>query len=134
MKRKLALGALIGAALAYFLRWRGGVPELGPADDPEPTKPEQERESWEPLAGSPEDATLVDRVKSQVFRDERFKGAVNVSAEFGVVVLHGELESTDLVEQLVARVREVEGVRDVDNRLHLPEVEVRLPKRPAVES
>ena len=131
MKRKLALGALIGAALAYFLRWRSGAPELGLPDAAPPADPEEPPQSREPLAGSPEDATLVDRVKSEVFRDERFKGAVNVSAEFGVVVLHGELESADLVEQLVARVREVEGVRDVDNRLHLPEVEVHLPKRPS---
>ena len=99
-------------------------------------KPEQEDRSeqvTEVIAGDPEDATLADRVKSQVFRDERFKGNVNVAAQYGRIVLHGELEQPGLIDELVEAVRNVEGVRGVESHLHTPgdEIPVDLPKRPA---
>jgi osmotically-inducible protein OsmY len=40
-----------------------------------------------------------------------------------VVVLRGELESQDLIEDLVNAVREVDGVRNVENLLHTPGTE-----------
>ena len=36
-------------------------------------------------------------------------------------ILRGELESQDLIEDLVKAVREVDGVRNVENLLHTPE-------------
>jgi osmotically-inducible protein OsmY len=135
--RKLGIGLLVGAAAAFFLRWRGGfshaadvvTERLPEAAAPERTLEEDGPRDTAPLAGDPEDATLRDRVMSEVLSDERFKGNVNVATEYGRVVLHGELENPDLIDELVSAVRNVEGVRDVDSRLHLPHVEAQLPKR-----
>lgn len=69
-----------------------------------------------------DDATLTDKVESIVFRNRDVpKGQINVNTENGVVFLRGEVESTELVEELEARVRKVRGVRGVENLLHLPE-------------
>ena len=136
--RKLGVGVLVGVAVAYFVRWRGGfsraadavadrLPEAATPSEDEPSRSDQPAEV---VVGDPEDATLVDRVKSEVFRDERFKGSVNVAAEYGRILLHGELEQPELIDELVAAVRSVDGVRDVESRLHTPPVEVELPKRP----
>ena len=68
-----------------------------------------------------DDATLVDKVESIVFRERDVpKGQINVNAEHGVVFLRGQVERTDLVEALEARVRKVRGVRGVENLLHTP--------------
>jgi hypothetical protein len=68
-----------------------------------------------------DDATLMDKVESIVFRDRDVpKGDINVNAENGVVFLRGQVERPELVEQLEARVRKVRGVRGVENLLHLP--------------
>jgi hypothetical protein len=48
------------------------------------------------------------------------KGQINVNVENGVVVLRGEVDSWDMVDDLVGRARSVQGVRDVENLLHLP--------------
>jgi osmotically-inducible protein OsmY len=72
------------------------------------------------------DATLADKVRSEVFRDPALpKGDVNVNVEEGRVVLRGQVESPELVEELERRVRKVVGVRDVENLLHLPGTEPR---------
>lgn len=134
--RKLGIGVLAGVAIAFFVRWRGGfshaaeaVAEHVPGAKPEHTLEHDGPRDGDAIAGDPEDATLRDRVMSEVFGDERFKGSVNVATEFGRVVLHGELEDPDLIEELVKAVRSVDGVRDVDSRLHTPQVETQLPKR-----
>lgn len=68
-----------------------------------------------------DDATLVDKVESIVFRDRDVpKGRININAENGVVFLRGEVERPELVEALGARVLKVKGVRGVENLLHLP--------------
>jgi BON domain len=68
-----------------------------------------------------DDATLADKVRSEVFREVRFpKGDVNVNVYDGVVQLRGELEQPELIEDLVERTRRVVGVRDVENLLHTP--------------
>jgi hypothetical protein len=70
------------------------------------------------------DATLADKVQSEVFRDPRLpKGDVNVNVEQGRVVLRGQVDSPELVEELERRVRRVVGVREVENLLHLPGTE-----------
>jgi hypothetical protein len=127
--RKLFFGLLLGTGIAFFARYRGAFSTI--TEPPTEPWPDLERvREPEPVAESPEDRTIVDRVKSEVLRDDRFKGNVNVSAEFGRILLHGELENPDLIDELVSRVRDVEGVRDVDSRLHVQTVEAELPKRP----
>jgi osmotically-inducible protein OsmY len=68
-----------------------------------------------------DDATLVDRVESTVFRDRDIpKGQININAENGVVFLRGEVDRPELLEELESRVSKVRGVRGVENKLHLP--------------
>ena len=75
-----------------------------------------------------DDATLVDKVESIVFRRRDLpKGQININAENGVIFLRGQVERPELVEALEARVRKVQGVKDVQNLLHTP-------KSPASES
>ena len=68
-----------------------------------------------------DDATLVDRVESIVFRGRDIpKGQININAEKGVVFLRGEVDRPELLDELESRVRKVRGVRGVENKLHLP--------------
>jgi osmotically-inducible protein OsmY len=68
-----------------------------------------------------DDATLADKVRSEVFRDHHFpKGQINVNVEEGVVQLRGEVPRPELIEDLVERTRQVQGVRDVENLMHVP--------------
>lgn len=68
-----------------------------------------------------DDATLVDKIESVVFRDPRIpKGRININAEQGSVFLRGQLESAELIEHLEQAVRAVSGVRAVQSLLHLP--------------
>jgi osmotically-inducible protein OsmY len=67
-----------------------------------------------------DDATLKAKVETELFRPEHApKGQVNVNAQNGVVQLRGQLESHDLIEDLVHRARKIQGVRDVENLLHV---------------
>jgi osmotically-inducible protein OsmY len=67
-----------------------------------------------------DDATLKAKVETELFRPEHApKGKVNVNAQNGVVQLRGELDSRDLIDDLVHRARKIQGVRDVENLLHL---------------
>jgi osmotically-inducible protein OsmY len=68
-----------------------------------------------------DDATLAAKVETELFRpDDVPKGQINVNVENGVVVLRGEVDSWEMVDDLVKKAREVQGVRDVENLLHLP--------------
>jgi len=68
-----------------------------------------------------DDATLVAKVESIVFRDRAVpKGNLNINAENGVVFLRGQVDRPELVEELAARVGKVRGVRGVQNLLHTP--------------
>lgn len=70
------------------------------------------------------DETLADKIRSEVFRDPSLpKGAVNLNVEDGRVVLRGEVAEPALVDELERRVRDVGGVRDVENLLHTPGAE-----------
>jgi osmotically-inducible protein OsmY len=71
-----------------------------------------------------DDATLKDKVESELFRDEQqVKGAVSVNAQDGVVQLRGEVPSQDLIRALVVRTQQIQGVRDVESLLHTPGTE-----------
>jgi gas vesicle protein len=68
-----------------------------------------------------DDATLADKVRSQVLRDpEMPKGQINVNVQNGVVQLRGEVSRRELIDELVMQTRKVQGVRDVENLLHGP--------------
>jgi hypothetical protein len=99
--KRLLLGLGLGTGLGYLLS------RLAPLLEDSP--------------GATDDTTLVDRVRSQVFREVDVpKGNVNVNAEQGKVILRGEVENEDLIHDLVERTRRVEGVQDVESLLHTP--------------
>jgi len=67
------------------------------------------------------DPALVAKVESEVFQGTDFpKGRININAENGVVVLRGELDSQDQIDGFERAVRNVMGVVEVENLLHLP--------------
>jgi BON domain len=67
-----------------------------------------------------DDQTLKAKVESEVFRPaDAPKGDVDINVEDGVVYLRGQVEQ-QLIEDLEQRVRSVQGVRDVENLLHVP--------------
>jgi osmotically-inducible protein OsmY len=69
----------------------------------------------------PDDVTLARKVETEIFRgDEVPKGKINVNAENGKVVLRGEAESAEMIDELVSKARSVQGVQDVENLLHTP--------------
>jgi osmotically-inducible protein OsmY len=69
----------------------------------------------------PDDATLAQKVQTEIFRDADVpKGQINVNAENGVVFLRGEVDKPDLIEDLERKTRKVQGVLDVENLLHVP--------------
>jgi hypothetical protein len=69
----------------------------------------------------PDDVTLARKVESEIFRDAEVpKGKINVNAEDGKVVLRGEVDSPELIEELVGKARKVQGVQDVQSLLHTP--------------
>jgi osmotically-inducible protein OsmY len=68
-----------------------------------------------------DDQTLKAKVETELFRPaDAPKGSVNVNVENGVVYLRGEVERPEIVSDLEAKVRKVQGVRDVENLLHTP--------------
>jgi len=138
MTRRLRFAAL-GAALAYFFdpdngkrrrklaidRFAGlarrqshqaaGLAKQGKALKQKAT---HVREAEKP---QPDDVTLARKVESEIFRDAEVpKGKINVNAEHGKVVLRGEVDSTELIEELVGKARNVQGVEEVENLLHTP--------------
>jgi osmotically-inducible protein OsmY len=67
------------------------------------------------------DPALVQKVESEVFRDDAIpKGSISVNAEYGVVYFRGEVPSREVIDQLTERARSVDGVRAVENLTHLP--------------
>ena len=68
----------------------------------------------------PDVVTLARKVETEIFRDAEVpNGLINVNAEDGVVFLRGEVQP-DLIEDLAAKARDVQGVRGVENLLHAP--------------
>jgi osmotically-inducible protein OsmY len=66
-----------------------------------------------------DDATLAHKIESEVLRGPD-KGRISVNAEEGVVVLRGEVESSDDMTSIAEKVLRVPGVTGVENLLHLP--------------
>ncbi len=70
---------------------------------------------------APDDRTLKDRVESEVLGREGVpKGAIVVHAERGVVQLRGEVDHQEIIDEVARATRDVDGVRAVENLLHLP--------------
>ena len=75
----------------------------------------------EPAEERLNDPALARKVESEIFRDADVpKGQINVNAENGKVVLRGEVDSPELIDDLVGKARKVQGVQDVENLLHTP--------------
>jgi osmotically-inducible protein OsmY len=72
----------------------------------------------------PDDVTLTRKVETEIFRDAEVpKGQINVNSENGKVYLRGEVGKPELIKDLEKRARKVQGVKDVENLLHLPGTE-----------
>jgi osmotically-inducible protein OsmY len=124
MFRKLLFGAAAAGAIAwlsknqetakrYVERYagqaKGAVGSVAPAVGREPA---EERLN---------DPALARKVESEVFRDGKIpKDKLSVNVENGVVHLRGEMPDRELMDELVARTRKVDGVRGVENLTHLP--------------
>jgi osmotically-inducible protein OsmY len=66
-----------------------------------------------------DDATLADRVRSEIFRpDDAPKGSVSVDVQAGVAYLRGEVADEAWIARLAADTRKVEGIIGVKNLLH----------------
>jgi hypothetical protein len=73
-----------------------------------------------------DDATLADKIRTEIFRPADVpKGQINVNVQEGLVQLRGEVPH-ELVHDLEAQVRRIEGVREVENLLHPPGVEPQM--------
>jgi hypothetical protein len=65
-----------------------------------------------------DDGTVVQRIRSEALRDVGVSTTdVDVEVRDGVAVLRGAVATRSLADDLVARVRSVPGVRDVENTL-----------------
>jgi osmotically-inducible protein OsmY len=133
-----ALAGAIGAALAYFFdpdngrRRRAivrdkagkyvrqaGSQAQGAAAQAEGVKQKATHLKEGPKP-QPDDVTLARKVETEIFRDAHVpKGQINVNVEDGVVYLRGELEERDLIQDLEAQARKVQGVLGVENLLHV---------------
>jgi len=75
----------------------------------------------------PDDVTLARKVETEIFREADVpKGQINVNAEDGVVYLRGEVERSELIRDLEESARKVQGVRQVENLLHLTGTEPQM--------
>jgi osmotically-inducible protein OsmY len=72
----------------------------------------------------PDDVTLARKVETEIFRDADVpKGQININAENGKIVLRGEVGQPEMIRDLEERARNVQGVQEVENLLHLPGTE-----------
>jgi hypothetical protein len=68
-----------------------------------------------------DDVTLAHKVESELFRRaEMPKGKIAINAEDGVVFLRGVIEREEDITRVVTAARQLNGVRSVENLLHLP--------------
>jgi osmotically-inducible protein OsmY len=80
---------------------------------------------------APNDVTLEAKVESEVLgRTDVPKGSILINVEEGIVVLRGEVELPDQIEHIEKLVRDVDGVRGVENLLHVKGTPP--PKKPRV--
>lgn len=103
---RLVLGT-IGTAQRFAGRVTGGAFGLAGRGSRQP-KPDMD------------DATLTNKVESEIFRNTRgVKASVNVNAVDGVVWLRGEVKRPEQIRNLEQKALAVPEVRGVENLLHL---------------
>jgi osmotically-inducible protein OsmY len=143
MKRLFALGAAMGAALAYFFdpetgnrrrsmtrdrvlaffrRTGNQAGRAGQAAKSQAYGVTQKAVHLKDRTKEePDDAMLAHKVETELFRDADVpKGDINVNAENGVVYLRGQVADEGLAETLGKSARKIQGVREVENLLHTP--------------
>ena len=68
-----------------------------------------------------DDVTLARKVESELYRRARVpKGHISVNAEDGLVFLRGVMDRQQDIERIEVATRQIEGVREVENLIHLP--------------
>jgi hypothetical protein len=68
---------------------------------------------------TPNDPTLAQRIKSQLYRDPAVpRDRLSINVEGGRVVLRGEVDDTSQIEKIARAVCNVPGVTDILNLLH----------------
>jgi osmotically-inducible protein OsmY len=122
MLRKLLFGAAAAGAVAWIAKnkdtAKAYVDRYGGQLKGAATNAAAGREPAEERLNDP---ALARKVESEVFRDESLpKGDIDVNAEYGVIYFRGEVPSREVMEELTARARGVDGVRAVENLTHLP--------------
>jgi hypothetical protein len=114
-RRKVAIQRLAGASRRHGRRLARGTTSQVRGVKARATHPREEPTE------QPDDVTLAHKVESEIFRDAEVpKGKINVNAENGKVVLRGEVDSAEMIDELVDKARKVQGVQDVENLLHTP--------------
>jgi hypothetical protein len=68
-----------------------------------------------------DDVTLAHKVESELYRRARVpKGHISINAEDGFVFLRGVMDRREDIERVGAATRQIAGVREVENLIHLP--------------
>jgi osmotically-inducible protein OsmY len=115
-------GAAVGGAAAYLLDKSSGTQrrqQLQSTAKGAVAKAQHAAGGGE--SAPADDITLARKVETEIFRPaDAPKGQVNVQALDGVVELRGQIDDPNVIEDLEKRTRQVTGVRDVRNLLHLP--------------
>jgi osmotically-inducible protein OsmY len=117
LMRRIRLIAL-GATLAYFFdpangkeRRKAATKKLAHAVD----------RIGQKVKSKPEDELLARKVEAELFSDAELPtDRIDVNAESGKIVLSGEADSPELIDELVARAHKVEGVEQVESLLQTP--------------
>jgi hypothetical protein len=124
--------ARIQAVRSRFLPVGGPTVDLG-GDDPMLLGADVPAD--EGLADVADDATLVDRIRSQALGDPRIPaGEIHVDVADGIATIRGELSDPALIEEILERTRAVRGVLGVENLLHTPAQEPAKNKRAAIRA
>jgi osmotically-inducible protein OsmY len=114
-RRKMAIDRLAGLSRRHGKRLVKGTVSQTQAVAQKATHLKEEPKP------QPDDVTLARKVETEIFRGAEVpKGKINVNAENGKIVLRGEVDSPELIDDLVSKARKVQGVQDVENLLHTP--------------
>ena len=69
-----------------------------------------------------DDVTLARKVESELYRRANVpKGHISINAEDGFVFLRGVLDRQEDIERVEVATRQIAGVREVENLIHLPD-------------
>ena len=116
--QRLRLIAL-GAALAYFFdpdngteRRKAAIKKLAAG---------RRRRRAEGRLGEARGRAARPQGRGRALRRRRAaKDQIDVNAESGKIVLSGEADSPEMIDELVAKAHKVEGVQEVESLLHAP--------------